>query len=305
MGPPFPWALRGHEGLGAAGQSGTQVWGMAWREGWDAGGTSGSGGAGSPLGSLGVPGAAALPDVAQLSAALPPTPHPPGSPPRPHTTPMPPFFSCQATFWGPCPAAGGTQLTPWLGREREVGGGAFCTFYCFFFSWKTKQNPNASIPHYASILHSAFSIIAPSPLAGQCHQTPGYSSPRPWGRCPGPPTLMRIQIGSRGLEQLREQGVCRQQMVLDGPQGEVSGMGHSPGQSRGNEAEEQRSGFPAIVPMGCCRDGHDALHCEVLGMQCSHGSTFHPSGAHCPMAVHGANGEQSPAGVQGLWNEGP
>lgn len=28
MGPPFPWALRGHEGLGAAGQSGTQVWGM-------------------------------------------------------------------------------------------------------------------------------------------------------------------------------------------------------------------------------------------------------------------------------------
>lgn len=192
----------------------------------------------------------------------------------------------------------------WAGRGKWVGG-AFCTFYCFFFSWKTKQNPNASIPHFASILHSAFSIIAPSPLAGQCHQTPGYSSPQPWGRCPGPPTLMRIQIGSRGLEQLREQGVCRQQMVLDGPQGEVSGMGHSPGQSRGNEAEERRSGFPAIVPMGCCRDGHDALHCEVLGMQCSHGSAFHPSGAHCPMAVHGANGEQSPAGVQGLWNEGP
>lgn len=173
MGPPFPWALRGHEGLGAAGQSGTQVWGMAWREGWDAGGTSGSGGAGSPLGSLGVPGAAALPDVAQLSAALPPTPHPPGSPPRPHTTPMPPFFSCQATFWGPCPAAGGTQLTPWLGREREVGGGGILHLLLLFLLLENQTEPKC--------VHSTFCINPAFCIFHHCSLTTRRAmSPNPW-----------------------------------------------------------------------------------------------------------------------------
>lgn len=45
----------------------------------------------------------------------------------------------------------------------------------------------------------------------------------------------------QGLEQLREQGSSKRQMVLDGSQGRVSGVGNrsqsSPGQGRGNQAE--------------------------------------------------------------------
>lgn len=56
----------------------------------------------------------------------------------------------------------------------------------------------------------------------------------------------------QGLEQLRELGSSKRQMVLDGSQGRVSGVGNrsqsNPGQGRGNQAEAGGGGGGGFLP---------------------------------------------------------
>lgn len=173
MGPPFPWALWGQEDMGAVGQNGTQVWGRAWREGWDAGGTSGSGGAGSPLGNLGIPGGRVLPDVVQLSAALPPTPHPPGRPPLvPHHSPAP-FLLLPSHILGVVFCCWGHTAHPVTGQGVGSGWRGSGHILSLFLVLENHIEPKCI--HSAFCINPAFCVFHHHSLTIR-----GVTSPNPW-----------------------------------------------------------------------------------------------------------------------------
>lgn len=189
------------------------------------------------------------------SGSLPP--HPPPTTPRP----LAPFLLLPAAPQLPIPGdfsplsppdpgaascAPGSELAS-LPGQRKAGGSSVEYHLLLFFSCLSQHFP---------LSRSAGTAQRPTSPSITGREKPGEPQGAwPWaaGAWAAEAGVMLVAGSShrlrgadriQGLEQLREQGSSKRQMVLDGSQGRVSGVGNrsqsSPGQGRGNQAEAGR-----------------------------------------------------------------